>query len=57
MTVMTVKLKIIATKNGTVAFARDSIDKPDIPEPTNRFTPTGGVINPMAKFTIIIIPK
>jgi hypothetical protein len=30
---------------------------PDIPEAVTRFTPTGGVICPIARLTVIIIPK
>lgn len=48
---------IIAKKNGIIAFANDSIDNPEIPDATNRLTPSGGVINPIAKLTTIIIPK
>lgn len=33
----------MATKNGNTARDNASIDTPDIPEATNKFTPTGGV--------------
>ena len=47
----------ITKKNGTIAFDNFSIDNPEIPDPTNKLTPSGGVIKPIAKFNTIIIPK
>ena len=55
---MIIKSEIIMLmKNGTVAFAIVIIGNPDTPEPTNKFTPRGGVINPIARLTTMIIPK
>ena len=47
----------IMKKKGTVALAIVMTGRPETPDPTNKLTPSGGVINPIAKFTIIIIPK
>lgn len=48
---------VIAIMNGIIAFDSSSRLNPDMLDPTNRFTPTGGVMKPIAKATIIIIPK
>src|SRR5690625_3286498 len=47
----------IAKKKGITARDNVSIDKPDMPEATNKFTPRGGVIKPIAKLTTMTIPK
>ena len=54
---MIIKVVSIATKNGIIALEIASIERPEIPDPTNKLTPNGGVMNPIAKLTTMIIPK
>lgn len=54
---MNSKVNNIAIKKGNTDFDNASIDTPEIPDATNKFTPTGGVMNPIAKLTTIKIPK
>ena len=48
---------IITIKNGIIPFITSSRVVSPTREATNKFTPKGGVINPIAKFTTIMIPK
>ena len=43
--------------NGKIALATRSMDNPEIPDATNKFTPNGGVIIPISAPTINKIPK
>ena len=57
MYVITNNTIIITAKNGIIPFITSSSVVSPTREATNKFTPKGGVINPIAKFTTIIIPK
>ena len=54
---MTARLASMIKKNGTTARTRAGMLTPEIPEPTNKLTPSGGVIKPIDNVTIIMIPK
>ena len=55
--VMNNNTTIITIKNGIIPFMTSSRVVSPTREATNKFTPKGGVINPIAKFTTIMIPK
>ena len=48
---------IPGTGKTTMALAFSSMEILAMPQETNRFTPRGGVDMPMARFTVIIMPK
>ena len=52
-----INAKIITSKKGIAAFATVSLLTFEILLATKRFTPTGGVINPMARAVTIMTPK
>ena len=54
---MSIKIIIAETMNGRTPIDNLPIDVPDIPAATNRFNPTGGVNNPIAKLTVMKTPK
>ena len=47
----------IATKQGIIPFDISSIDILPIPHATYRLTPTGGVNSPIARLTIMTVPR
>src|SRR5699024_2051905 len=47
----------MTTTKGTTALESVWTLRPDIPEPTNRLTPRGGVMKPIANATIMTTPK
>ena len=49
--------KVKIRTNGIIAFATFSIGNPDIPDATNKLTPSGGVIIPISAPTTSRIPK
>ena len=57
MYVMRIRPISKAIKNGMIFFTRSANGILPIPHATNRFTPTGGVIKPMARLTTMMIPK
>src|SRR5699024_8534114 len=48
---------IATTKNGMMPRETANKFDPDIPLATNKFSPTGGVNNPIAKLTVMKTPK
>ena len=48
---------IFAIRNLTMALAFSSMEIFAIPQETNRLTPSGGVDWPMARFTVMMMPK
>jgi len=47
------KANTVTKKKGMTAIDNAFTEIPDIPEPTNKLTPTGGVMKPIAKLTTI----
>lgn len=47
----------IIIQNGTIAFVASSIDNFPIEQPTKSADPTGGVVSPMARFRISMMPN
>ncbi len=54
---MIINATMEASKKGPTERLISLSDNPAIGQATNKFTPTGGVICPIATFTVRMIPK